>query len=271
MLFDRFNVRERGEEASEGVPIAELPSETQGYSLTLGARHVVFLIGGYCFLCVLVFALGVVIGRAISQPEPGSDAKESRASLPKGHPARDAQDVLSSKRIPLIPQEEPRNLPAGASETMFSPSPIEPPTASKDVTSQVASQPAKPPRTPEASPSSGLSAVASSPEEKRGSEARRSATTERRLVEPVVSRTAPGLAGDYTIQVSSFRSVEQASELKGRLSKKGYAAYVQSVDLSDKGTWHRVRVGSFRDKDGAEQVASEIRSRENLPALVTRR
>jgi cell division septation protein DedD len=55
------------------------------------------------------------------------------------------------------------------------------------------------------------------------------------------------------------------------LSKKGYTAYVQSVDLSDKGTWHRVRIGSYRDKEGAERVASDIRSRESLPATVMKR
>jgi cell division septation protein DedD len=65
--------------------------------------------------------------------------------------------------------------------------------------------------------------------------------------------------------------MEQASDLKGRLSKKGYTAYVQSVDLSDKGTWHRVRVGNYRDKEGAERVASDLRSQESLPATVMKK
>jgi hypothetical protein len=46
---------------------------------------------------------------------------------------------------------------------------------------------------------------------------------------------------------------------------------VQSVDLNDKGTWHRVRVGNYREKDAAERVASDIRNRESLQAMVTRR
>jgi cell division septation protein DedD len=100
-----------------------------------------------------------------------------------------------------------------------------------------------------------------------------------RLVPSVESKPKPPTAthaslsqgGDYTIQVSSFRSMEQASDLKGRLSKKGYTAYVQSVDLSDKGTWHRVRVGNYRDKEGAERVASDLRSQESLPATVMKK
>jgi cell division septation protein DedD len=60
---------------------------------------------------------------------------------------------------------------------------------------------------------------------------------------------------------------QTATELKGRLSKKGYVVYVHLVDLSDKGTWHRVRVGNYRDKEGAERVASDIRSRESCQRL----
>ena len=102
-------------------------------------------------------------------------------------------------------------------------------------------------------------------------EPKRVATAEVNAKPAPAARPVSGQAGDYTVQVSSFRSLDQASDLKGRLSKRGYSAYVQSVDLSERGTWHRVRVGNYRDKDGAERVASDIRSRESLPAIVTRR
>jgi cell division septation protein DedD len=109
-------------------------------------------------------------------------------------------------------------------------------------------------------------------EEKREPEPRRSAVTgDSKPKVPSAARVSLSQGGDYTIQVSSFRSVDQAGELKGRLSKKGYAAYVQSVDLSDKGTWHRVRVGNYHDKEGAERVAGNLRSQESLPATVMKR
>jgi cell division septation protein DedD len=109
-------------------------------------------------------------------------------------------------------------------------------------------------------------------EEKREPEPRRPAVSaDSKSKTPTATRASLSQGGDYTIQVGSSRNLEQATELKGRLSKKGYAAYVQSVDLSDKGTWHRVRVGTYRDKDGAERVASDIRSRESLPATVMKR
>ena len=71
MLFDRFSFRERESGMPEEEPVlADLPSESRSYAFTLDTRQIVFLIAGYCFLCVLVFALGVVVGRATSRPEP---------------------------------------------------------------------------------------------------------------------------------------------------------------------------------------------------------
>ena len=68
MLFDRFSFRERESGMPEEEPgLTDLPSESRSYAFSLDTRQIVFLIAGYCFLCVLVFALGVVVGRATGQ------------------------------------------------------------------------------------------------------------------------------------------------------------------------------------------------------------
>jgi len=136
---------------------------------------------------------------------------------------------------------------------------------------QTSSRSSKLPSLPEAPRSGDLLPASPRPEVERRPEPRRAELTETKPIEPSAPRPASIQAGDYAIQVSSFRSLDQASELKSRLSKKGYGAYVQSVDLSDKGMWHRVRIGNFRDKEGAERAAGEVRTRENLPAQVMRR
>lgn len=270
MMFDRFSFREREGRLSSEEPIAELASEREGYSLTLGVRQIVFLIAGYCFLCVLVFALGVVVGRAVSGPELASEARESTGSLVRDQPPTTAQDVLAHSRSASAPEAAPKIQPTRESESPFSPAPPEVASPSKPTGSEVATRRAKSPMAPEGARSGEPPpTVVSKTEEKRESEPRRAVMTDTKPMEPAVSRPSPRLTADYTIQVSAFRSLEQASELKGRLSKKGYGAYVQSVDLSDKGTWYRVRVGGFRDKERAERMAGDLRTRENLPAVVT--
>lgn len=269
MLFDRFSYREREGAVPEEELIAGMPSEDQGYSFSLGTRQLVLLITGYCFLCVLVFALGVVVGRATSRPDPASEAKDQRSIVSREQTAMEAP---SSALTPLPPRESaPKSQhPREPGPTLGSTFP-ETSSPSKGSDSPATPRAIKPPSALEGLRNSEPPIVASRPELERKPEPRRAEPSEAKLVEPAVARPAPAPAGDYAIQVSSFRSMEQASELKSRLSKKGYGAYVQSVDLSDKGMWHRVRVGHYRDKEGAERVASELRTRENLPAQVMRR
>jgi cell division septation protein DedD len=274
MLFDRFSFRERESSMpEEEAMVADLPTESRSYSFTLDTRQMVFLVAGYCFLCVLVFALGVVVGRATTQPETVAETIGPAASQPLEHPAKGRSELSPSGRIPLIPVSEPKHQAAQAPEFAFSPTlPESLATSKSESPSAAAPSRPKPAPTPEVSPSSEPPAAPPKAEEKREAEPRRAAVTaESKPKVPTATRVSLNQGGDYTIQVSSFRGMEQASELKGRLSKKGYAAYVQSVDLSDKGTWHRVRVGNYRDKEGAERVAGDLRSQESLPATVMKR
>lgn len=273
MLFDRFSFRERGSSMPEEEPVvADLPTESRSYSFTLDTRQMMFLIAGYCFLCVLVFALGVVVGRATTQSDTAAEADKTVASKAREQPAKDRPELSSGGRISLIPPAEPKSQAVKGPEFAFSPTLPEAPATSKPESAATLAPRPKPAPTPEVTRSSEPPAEAPKAEEKREVEPGRVAVaTESKPKAPAAARVSLSQTGDYTIQVSSFRSMDQASELKGRLSKKGYAAYVQSVDLSDKGTWHRVRVGNYRDKDGAERVASDLRSQESLPATVMRR
>jgi len=72
-----------------------------------------------------------------------------------------------------------------------------------------------------------------------------------------VSKPVAG-ASEWTLQVSSHRGQEEAERVAARLSGKGYAAYVVAVELGEKGTWHRVRVGQFASKQEAEILADKF-------------
>jgi cell division septation protein DedD len=277
MLFDRFSFRERESGIPEEEPVlTDLPTETRSYAFTLDTRQIVFLIAGYCFLCVLVFALGVVVGRTTSQPETVANVAKTddpAPTLPREQPAKGRPEVSTSSRIPLTPAAEPKKPDVQGPEFAFSPTLPESALTSKreSLSSSTPPRP-KPAPVAEVAPSSEPTAVAAKAEEKHEPEPRRPAVTaDSKPKTPTATRASLSQGGDYIIQVGSSRSLEQATELKDRLSKKGYTVYVQSVDLSDKGTWHRVRVGNYRDKEGAERVASDIRSRESLPATVMKK
>ncbi|MCP4748384.1 MAG: SPOR domain-containing protein [Desulfobacteraceae bacterium] len=62
----------------------------------------------------------------------------------------------------------------------------------------------------------------------------------------------------YTVQVASFKKIDEAEHLVSKLRDKGYHAYQIRSDLSDKGVWYRVRVGAFLSYAAARQVLNEL-------------
>jgi cell division protein FtsN len=65
---------------------------------------------------------------------------------------------------------------------------------------------------------------------------------------PVVD-AKPQLTDVFFLQVGSFQKAADADNLKAKLALTGLYASVQEVNIPEKGTMHRVRVGPFRDPD----------------------
>ena len=55
--------------------------------------------------------------------------------------------------------------------------------------------------------------------------------------------------GPYFLQAASYSSVDDAEKLKAKLAMLGVEAYIQTATIPDKGVWHRVRMGPYRDAD----------------------
>ena len=77
--------------------------------------------------------------------------------------------------------------------------------------------------------------------------------------------------GKYTIQVGAFKDKEWAKELRDKLKKEGYSAYLVSAEASSGKNWHRVRIGHFTTKEGAKEFAQNLERKEKLPILVVRK
>lgn len=65
---------------------------------------------------------------------------------------------------------------------------------------------------------------------------------------PVID-AKPAPVETYFLQVGSFQRAADADNLKARLALTGLDAGVQEVNIPEKGTMHRVRIGPFRDPD----------------------
>lgn len=73
-----------------------------------------------------------------------------------------------------------------------------------------------------------------------------------------------------TIQVASLKDPKAADKLLTKLKKKGYDAYKTTADISGKGTWHRVRIGYFKNKAGAKKILNRLRKENRKVILMYR-
>jgi len=73
-----------------------------------------------------------------------------------------------------------------------------------------------------------------------------------------------------TIQVASLKDPKVAAKLVTKLKKKGYAAYKITVDISGKGTWHRVRIGYFKNRADAKKILNKLRKENRKGILMYR-
>ena len=72
----------------------------------------------------------------------------------------------------------------------------------------------------------------------------------------------PGAPAEhYLLQVGAFQNPADADNLKARLALLGVEAGVEPVNLAEKGTWYRVRVGPYtqggRNKSPAPDFGAE--------------
>lgn len=70
--------------------------------------------------------------------------------------------------------------------------------------------------------------------------------------------------GLYTVQLGSFQSIDSAYALEKKLLSKGYPCFVIKSAIPNKGTWYRVRVGTFKTKDKASDYAQQLKNNEKL-------
>lgn len=75
--------------------------------------------------------------------------------------------------------------------------------------------------------------------------------------------------GTYLLQVSAFRTRQQADQLKAKLALLGLQSDIQTVTINNQETWHRVRVGPFSDLNALNTARARLKEN-NLDAILLR-
>lgn len=84
-------------------------------------------------------------------------------------------------------------------------------------------------------------------------------------VKPVM---AAGPAGNYLVQVASFKARQDAEEMKGLLILKGFSVYISPISHPTRGNWFRVVVGPYSNRNLAQQAQGTLAQREHLRGVI---
>ena len=80
------------------------------------------------------------------------------------------------------------------------------------------------------------------------------------------AEAVPG--GAFTLQLSAFQTRDEADRFVARLRDRGYAPYIVAAEVANKGTWYRVRMGSFPSRDAASRYLADFKRETQLNAFV---
>ncbi|HSN91797.1 MAG TPA: SPOR domain-containing protein, partial [Anaeromyxobacteraceae bacterium] len=73
---------------------------------------------------------------------------------------------------------------------------------------------------------------------------------------PPAAAPAPPPPGTFSVQVGASRDRAEADRIAGKFRSSG--ARVEEADVPGKGTWYRVRVGSFPTREAAERYLRDL-------------
>jgi cell division protein FtsN len=162
----------------------------------------------------------------------------------------------------------PKPAPAKIEPAPVKPAPAKTETPPKSVAAliqQANSEPVKPAPAPKAPPPAAKPAPA--PAQATG--APRSLTPPQQMAANAPAKlAAPAAAasGSYMLQIGAFKSqAEAAAAWKTYQGKhaallSGYSDNVQQADLGEKGTWYRLRIGGFADKEVATALCDRLKA-----------
>jgi cell division protein FtsN len=246
---------------------SEDDEDVEGSRLPLLIVIALFVLAAFAGVVYLAYTQGVARGRSdvpriiAAQPGPAKVAanEEQGASGPgalKGlkiyqqpAPSEEAQD-----RQVAPPPSAPDQAEIAAPET----TPVTPPKTEAPKTEVVVAK--EPPLSVAKSlkppPAPAVSKPAPPPEPA----AEQVAATE----PPTPAPAKAPAAGAYVLQIGAYKSDEEAAAAWRTYRTKhasllaGYSEDVKKVDLGEKGTWYRLRVGAFADKDEAKSLCAKL-------------
>jgi len=239
------------------------------HEIQLNGKQLVFLFMTATVVAVVIFLCGVMVGRGVpaqrGAPVLATDGSDPTTS-DEARTAASATDAAATPTAASSPAASPSSkLGLTYPNRLEEPDPVveEVPTGlpahEPFATTAVAKVPPPPPSPkPGAKPASSKAATAAV------------ATTTSSNTKDVKETAEGGPAGaGFVVQVAAVRQRSEADAIRGRLTRKGYPAFVATAGAPGAPTY-RVRVGKYPSRREADAVAAKLEREEQFKPWVTR-
>ena len=243
------------------------------HEIQLNGKQLVFLFMTATVVAVVIFLCGVMVGRGVpaqrGTPVLAADGSDPTTSDGAGATASSTDTAATSTA-----SSNPAASPSSKLDLTYPNRLEEPEPVAEDVptglpaheafaTTAVAKAPVQAPA-PKADTKS-----APSKKEKNAS-AKDAAAIETSATAPAKDAAEAAPAGQgFVVQVAAVRQRSEADAIRGRLTRKGYPAFVAAAGTPGAPTY-RVRVGKFPSRHEADAMAAKLEREEQFKPWVTR-
>jgi DedD protein len=244
------------------------------YDLSLDSRQVVSLLVGGIVVLGAVFVLGVLVGKKLAGNQrtertpdllAALDTKSEALERARAAPTLTFQEELTRAAPPTAPKAPPAAKTSPARAQVDEAGAGSKPPAKQSVVAVV--DPGAISRAPPASEPSTESKSAP-PITKLTPTVPTSATQNAAKSSAPKPPQATAPNGIWTLQLGASPNREDAERQASRMREKGYAPYITAAEVPGKGTWYRVRMGSFPSKDAATRYLQDFKRETQAEAFV---
>lgn len=243
-----------------------------------GGGRVFSFLFAFTVLFVVVFGLGVFVGKRLSQQELKITKRfEEAPPEPSPAPVEEAPvteaEQISESPSPVIEEAVLESPPPGVPAAEVEKKEVEKKSVEREADAvKEAKEAAAPERTDTAAPvkpDERLAEITREIErelEKKRPEKKNEIQKETETAKSTVPRIDPD--GIYTVQIGSFQDQKQANSLASALQSKGYPVFIKSMKSPDNQNWYRVRVGTFGNIEAAKTYGESLKKSEPSVKLV---
>ena len=226
--------------------------------IQLSGKQIVFLFMSLVVVAVVIFLLGVSVGRGVRSPgaaETAQGAAPTDTVATVSTPPPPTQTAPGDLKYHSMLQGQPGQAGSASGSPQAGEKP--PSTSPQPQTDPVPTEPQPPvspppPTAPQPQPTPGRPTGAA------GATAPPSTAASRGTQPPPpVTAPAPPKTGGWMVQVGAFRSRENAESLLAQLKKKGHPATIVRSTAAPSAPFH-VRVGPYADRAEADRAAAVL-------------